>query len=406
MNRVARFRLIVVPLVILLLTAQTALATHWEPGYQNYGRGSTTACYVSGDRFTSFAYVRWTAAQANNLRQTGKDYGNGQLRYTQDMRDANDNVDADGYWVSNFDNPKFDNESDGGTVKREEAEMTAQSANFPTADKLYQFSARYSHYYGCGNRQTFDGGSGNIGHNEHMSQQNIFGEWDTFNFSYSSTKYVFYPSAQAPASSLQDVSGEAEVLAEEAPTLEEHSQRATVLRAPPGAPLQVIRDGTGVFVDPDLSAGLDQFRGEIHRLGRERVARGGGIEVVLTFSHPLTAQDLARLAGSGVGIHAFEAIGRDSEGERASAGAPYGSGAWEELSAFALEASGIVLDGVISAEARVADPQLFASLIDDPQVYLVDASPQLAMESARLAGPPSVNDVYWYLAGWEPVEEE
>lgn len=196
MVRVVRLRAFVIAVGLVLLGTQSVLATHWEPGYQNYGRGSTNKCRVSNDRFTSFAYVRWTSAEANNLRSTGSGNGNGNLRYTQDMRDANDNVDADGYWNSNFDNPKYDNENDGWfESRREEAEMTAQSGSFPTAGKTYYFSARYSHWAGgsgtCGT--DWDGGAGSIGHNEHMSEQDFFGEWNTFNFAYSSTKFVSYP---------------------------------------------------------------------------------------------------------------------------------------------------------------------------------------------------------------------
>jgi len=232
--RLARFRIAAIPLALLLVSAQTALATHWEPGYQNYGRGGTTSCRVSGDRFTSFAYVRWTATQANNLRATGRDNGDGNLRYTQDMRDAHNHVDADGYWISNFPDPKFDNENDGFfESKREEAEMTAQSATFPVADKLYHFSARYSHWSGkpgtCG--PTGDGSSGRIGHNEHMSQKNFFGEWDTFNFAYSTTKYVSYPSVCLSCSSAA-LEGAAthETVTEEAPTVLEFRGPASCSR--------------------------------------------------------------------------------------------------------------------------------------------------------------------------------
>jgi hypothetical protein len=192
-----RRRHLAVPLGIVLsiILASQALATHWEPGYQSYTRSTAARCRVNNDRFMSMAYVRWNATEASNLRVTGQDYG---VRYTQDMRDANNNVDADGYWASNFPSPAFDRENDATfpvtETKNEEAEVTATSSSFPAADKLYWFYARYSHWsgnaQGCG--PIGDNGGGSIGHNEHMSQYS-FGEWNTYNFTYSGTKYVSYP---------------------------------------------------------------------------------------------------------------------------------------------------------------------------------------------------------------------
>lgn len=412
MNRPLWSRPIAISAVLMLVVVQTATATHWEPGYQNYGRGGTSYCRVSGDRFASFAYVRWTATQANNLRATGTGYGNGQLRYTQDMRDANNHVDADGYWLSDFPNPVFDSEDDSflGESKREEAEITATSASFPTADYLYSFTARYSHWSdasSCG--PTGDNNNGSIGHNEHMSwKQFPWSEWDTYNFAYSGTKYVSYPyvCVESPCSGFAPAGDEPPlVVADAAPAVDLSSrQSAAELRAPAGAPFRVIRDATGTFVDPDLSEGLDAYRSTMHVLGRRLVTQRGGIPAVLTFTRPLTPGDLADLVHLGITIEAIEAIGLDSSGQRSSAGAPYAANAWDELSVFALEASGAVLEGVVSAQVSVANAQAFNALVGDARVYLVDSSSAMAKDSAALARAPKVNDVYWYLVGWEPVQ--
>lgn len=158
-----------------------------------------------------------------------------------------------------------------------------------------------------------------------------------------------------------------------------------MLPAPTGAPFRVIRDASGVFVDPDLADGLARFRSQMHALGLQQLAQGGGVEAVLTFSRPLTPQDLDELARLGAAIKTIEAVGIDGSGDRASGGAPYEANVWGELSSYAMDSSGTVLEGVVSATATVPDQAVFLSLVMDPRVYLVDASPQLARVSTGLS---------------------
>lgn len=387
-----------------------ALATHWEPGYQNYGRGSTNACRVSGDRFTSYAYVRWTSTEANNLRATAQQYN---VRYTQDMRDAHDNVDADGYWSSNFPSPVFDRENDAGfpvtETKHEEAELTATSSSFPSAGTTYYFSARYSHWWGgsgpCG--PNGDNGGGNIGHNEHMSQYS-FGEWNTYNFAYSGTKNVSYPYvcvvspcvASAPAEESAN-----EISTGSAPREGRSGVRLREIQVPPDAPFRVFEDGDGVFVDPNLERGLSEYREEIHDLGRRFMSTVRDAEAVLTFAEPLSQADLAELAASGIVIVAIEAIGIDGGGTRFSAGAPYTDDVLALLTAYVEETvSGSTLQGVVAAEAVIANRTALDAAVADPRVFSVDLSAAVAKQAAGLSETPTVNDLYWYVAGWEPVE--
>lgn len=397
-------------IVMTFVLASQAVATHWEPGYQNYGRGSTTKCRVSGDRFTSYAYVRWTSTEANNLRSTASGYN---VRYTQDMRDGNDNVHADGYWTSNFPSPAFDRENDAGfpvtETKHEEAEVTATSSSFPTAGTTYYFSARYSHWWGsdpCG--PNGDNGGGNIGHNEHMSQYS-FGEWNTYNFAYSGTKNVSYPYVcvvgSCPASAPLDSEFEGIAVSDRPAVSVEKGNRAKEMRVPAGSPFRVFDDGQGAFVDPDLSAGLEEYRRGIHEVGRAFLSGGKRAQAVITFTRPISAQDLAEIAGNEIDILTIEAVGLDGAGQRFSGGAPYSADVWPQLVEFANETvDGATLDGIVAAEVELAGRSEFDRAAADPRVFVIDLAAAIAMQASRSSEVPSLNDLYWYLAGWEPLD--
>lgn len=142
----------------------------------------------------------------------------------------------------------------------------------------------------------------------------------------------------------------------------------------------------------------------MHALGARQFGSGGDVEAVLTFTRPLTATDLRALARTGVTIHTIESVGIDAAGDRSSAGAPYGPSVFDELAAFAMESSGTVLEGAVSATASVPNQNVFHDLVGDSRVFLVDVSPHMASLSANLSEAPSVNDVYWYWAGWKPLD--
>jgi len=399
-----------IAVVLSLTLAAQALATHWEPGYQNYGRGTTNACRVSGDRFTSYAYVRWTSTEANNLRATAQQYN---VRYTQDMRDASDNVDADGYWTSTFPSPVFDRENDAGfpvtETKYEEAEVTATSSSFPTAGTTYYFSARYSHWWGgsgpCG--PNGDNGGGYIGHNEHMSQYS-FGEWNTYNFAYSGTKNFSYPYvcvvspcvASAPAEESNEVSSTSRP-----PGEGRLGGRLREIQVSLSAPFRVFEDGDDVFIDPNFDRGLDEYREDIHELGRQFMSTARDAEAVLTFTQPLSDADLIELAANGIIIVAVEAIGNDGSGARFSAGAPYTDDVWASLTEFAQETVvGSTLQGVVAVDVVMPDRTALDAAVADPRVFSVDLSAAVVKQMAGLSETPKVNDLYWFVAGWDPVE--
>lgn len=61
------------------------------------------------------------------------------------------------------------------------------------------------------------------------------------------------------------------------------------------------------------------------------------------------------------------------------------------------------LEGVVAAEVVVADRLAFDAAVSDERVYTVDLSAAITMTHAQLATHPQINDLYWYVAGWEPL---
>ena len=78
--------------------------------------------------------------------------------------------------------------------------------------------------------------------------------------------------------------------------------------------------------------------------------------------------------------------------------------AFELMASLAAEEAVDML-GVTSVEATVPDQRTLQSVLRDPDVYLVDMS----AEHVRRGNPhveAGANDIYWFVAGWEPLPEE
>lgn len=269
-----------------------------------------------------------------------------------------------------------------------------------------ELTRRYAPHSGvCG--PNGDNGGGSIGHNEHMSQYS-FGEWNTYNFAYSGTKYVSYPYVCIVSPCTASV--EAGETLEASTSVHSGSEasvggRAREIRMPQGPPFRVFDDGNTVFIDQDLRPGLDRYRQDIHEVGAQFISRIRDGEAVLTFAEPLTGADLAALVSRGIVLTTVEGSGIDAAGQRFSAGAPYSSDVWASLKEFTSETlPGSELEGVVAAEALIPDRAAFDAAVADPRVFAVDLSPAIAKAAAELAEAPSVNDLYWYVAGWETAD--
>lgn len=111
------------------------------------------------------------------------------------------------------------------------------------------------------------------------------------------------------------------------------------------------------------------------------------------------------LAANGIVIVAIEAIGIEDGGARFSAGAPYTDDVLALLTEYAEETvSGPTLQGVVAAEAVLANRAALDAAVADPRVFSVDLSAAAVKQLAALSETPRVNDLYWFVAGWEPLE--
>lgn len=88
---------------------------------------AVTTWRTSGDSIWVFSDESWNSTDAAAVRG----YSAQGYRYTQDMRDLDNNVNATGNtrntdWRSNFPNPVYDRDDDNSDYRWEESEVTAE----------------------------------------------------------------------------------------------------------------------------------------------------------------------------------------------------------------------------------------------------------------------------------------
>ena len=131
-----------------------------------------------------------------------------------------------------------------------------------------------------------------------------------------------------------------------------------------------------------------------------RAAMHGAGDGVITFSRPITWQELDDLQETGVVVHDIESVtAPDSAGLRwtfAVANEPTSADFVDHAS----EDIGVDVLGIVSANVTVPDARTLNRLVRSEVVYLVDLS-IADFEAANPGIRATQNDVYWILQGWD-----
>jgi len=191
----------------------------------------------------------------------------------------------------------------------------------------------------------------------------------------------------------------------ELPASPDDSVGNEVLSSALGAPtgdrkysVNVTQDGDAHLV-ADLDDGLVAYRRAAWGLANRTVAEGPA-DGVITFTRPLSWQEVTNLEATGVRIDQIEVVSEpDAAGLRwtfAVTNRPSAAAFVEEAAA---EAQVRVL-GVVSANVTVPSVKVLHQLASHEAVYLVDLS-VADFESANPGVEAIQNDVFWTLQGWD-----
>ena len=384
-------------LVFWLLAGQTVAAHDylltWAPSTYGLQRQATNWNGL-GDSYYFVATMAWnTTARSRMLHMATHGH-----RFTHDTRDLNDNVGATGRYSSQLTDPYYDADNDGGSVAKEEAEVTAQSAAFPHAAS-YTFVSKieFSHWYQtCGSvcAWRFDGGGGSVRQTAQISRQVCYpapgcDKWDASpeldDVIMGSTAY---PSATADSAAATEIVGNSEGA---------RSPRSGIGRVAAGYNTKRGSSADEVVLVPDLSQGLEEYRGRAKKAAHELAAKGPSRGIV-TFAKPLTMADLQELASGGMIVESVEAVTTDHNGPRWSIGGPIAPDmeAWLRSEAAAGNED---VRGITSARV-IVDEEALEAIADDARVYVVDLSIEHFGRRNPGASDVVMNDLYWTHAGW------
>lgn len=131
----------------------------------------------------------WNKEQADGLAR----YLDGGLRYTHEVNDRSNRLNATGYWASNYPDPAYDRDDDDGDGRWEEAEVISGSVR-PSPGKQYTSLVQFSRWHGKRAKGecdwAWDRRQGSV---EVLSQlsRNLLGEWqaERFTLTYDSLSY-------------------------------------------------------------------------------------------------------------------------------------------------------------------------------------------------------------------------
>lgn len=395
-----------------LVTAGSAIATNlggatYSPSWFSQSISNNYTHHWSYDSYTVYTYAKWDSAHRTGVQNwTSQGY-----RYTQDQRDLNNNLSALIYFGTNFPNPVWDLDDDNGDQKKEEAEVTADSATFPTANYQYSYWQRWSrsiYRYQSGYfTWVYDGDSGNIGHQSQISFW--AGEFDTHRYS-GTYAYSYYaqstcnPSTQICPNSVEEAPS-ASTADEEAAHAHEETGPARMATVD-GLQVSLEEDGAETDATIHVPNDLAAHASWNDAIAKTLVASRQPLEAVVTFNRPLNHEELRRLAGPGIQLLTFEAIGTLADGHTYTI-----SGATDFLSLVTDDFATVAADevGVVAATVSLTTPGSYQRLAKSRDVLLVDLSAEwvkraIAGDPSLLDGMPSVvdvqlNDVYWSHAG-------
>ncbi len=385
---------LIIPFSAVLAHGQDwASYDEWAARYSGYN----TRTY--GDTYNFSSHVMWDSTKRANLQHYVTAHG---WRFTLDAH--NDNIlNATGRYSTNMPSPYYDRDDDEGNYDQwEEAEITAESSSFPTANTWYYGDLYFMRWFD----QLQSGWvwmpySGTMELVEQLSDDNYLAgdKWNTVACC-AALADVAFPYQSPPSSA---------AASSESPSLDGDLMRiADQFSSTRGRPaprelnafsLVATQDAGEHRIAPDFRGGVDAYIRKAAGLSRAVIARGNATGIA-TFARPLGEEQLQSLERAGLVIHSVEAVSAPtSSGDRVTYGAPHTATFWSDMAAVAAEKDVHML-GVVAAEVSVRSLEDYKQLAASPYVSLID----LSLEQVRRSRPELQdvvqNDIYWYQAGW------
>ena len=414
--------------LVLALSVLTTTAQASNYGGASYSPSSTGTIsrWNSSWRTTNDSYT----FQLNPLWDPGHRAGvqnyvqNNNYRYTQEMNDTSLNLHATGWYRTTFPSPVYDSDDDQGHVGHEEAEVTATSTGFPTANYRYQVSMQFSRWYwGCTSMIgdcgyiKWDSGSGSVGHLSQMSEYS-WGEWNAKQYTWPPYASYAYPS-KSQTSSL--TAGAVENKDEVSRSTAEGDSAGAVESAPISAEvIGTTIEVSGVTGSIEIEDGKAEARlrgpdgdwrayvADVKMQSKSLLQERGPYRAVVTFVQPLSPRQFARLTEqSGVTVDAFEAVGLLPDGVTLTIGGP--SESIDGLAAAYAEA-GATMEGIVSADVLVDGATAYRALTKSQLVLVADLSAEIfargvTSDGTVMARAPEgledvlLNDIFWEYSG-------
>lgn len=411
-RRVLLRRAVTSALLVLTIPISVVLADIRDPWWSNTEDPylyTGESVFTTGDAIrTRITNMDWTSSGATNMRHNAT-HG---YRFTVDVQhdpnfgDGSPHVSATWRWTTNLPNPHFDR--DLAASRCIEAEVTSESSTFPSDTSLYYVNFWWSHWFYSSPTWIFDPNDGYMYYSEQLSQQLAFvsDKWNTVSGETAFVGRLWYPE-RAQGSGVPDsndypcqydgadTGGALSVEAEPA----EASLAGGYAEVPTEQPERV-------RLVPDLSRGVGEYAHRTRALAVALVEKGRA-RGILTFSRPLSATELENLEQPGLEIIAIEAVSdADDGGARMTFGDAYHPDVWSVMDGLATEEN-VEMLGVVSAQVVVEDVKTLNALHRHPDVYAVDLSMEQVLRSRPDVEGVLLNDLYWYLAGWEhpPADE-
>lgn len=361
--------------------------------------------WTAGDSIrTRVTIMDWSATAAANMRHVATEG----TRFTLNFADNNNNLSATTRHTTDMPNPYFDR--DLAASKCGEAEITSESSSFPSSTATYFGNYWFTRWYwnGAAFAWNWNNAGGTIEYGEQLSRQypGAGDKWDTASPTYGGNAIAFifnhpYPPKARPVGNPPASADPCQYDGEPLDGL------AAVVAGTPAPRTLAHRiaidpgDQVGeAIVRPDLTEGLDAYAEAARNLAIA-LARGGPARGVITFARPVTSETLDAIAALGVEIHTAESVSSPMlSGNRMTFGDTYSSDYWRLMAASA-KAEGAEMLGIVSAEVFVPDLTAYLDAAEHPDVYLIDLSSEQVRRSDRAVNDVALNDVYWYLAGWD-----
>lgn len=396
-----RLSLILAILVLLVPTAASATniggATYSPSTLGGVSRFQST-WRTANDSQTFYVNAKWDTTH----RQGVQAYAVQGYRYTQDFRDAlrggSLNLHATGRYATTFLNPVYDRDDDNGDRKQEEAEITSNSAQFPSVNENYYADVQFSHWHpACsGGCYVWDPDGNEVGHSSQISYwDGLFGEWQTYKHT-NGYRFTAYPYQTAPAGAAAEATS---------PTASEGHGQSKVNTADVDGLVVVSEEDDGHELDVRVSSPSRPQDYIASNKSRAKTLLGlrGPYRVVITFTRPLSASDFRTVVNvRGVEVTSVETVGLNARKQILTVGGDLDI--LDEIDA-EFESRDGSLSGVVAAEGVVRDQEAYDVLSGDGNVLLVDVAPELVSRRLGVVRPDIVrgfdrfdvivNDLYW-----------